>query len=200
LHKNKSKHKPKPTLHCKNCSYVCAYRLHNYRTQVTTHHRTILLFLRRIIIAQMMSTGGQGRGRCRHKKWTLSSMCTNWRNAAAECVAGRMQLYVQVPVVRRCRRLAAPSSPYHDGRSMPRQTSGQGHSPPPLPNTDKCLHKPLPHMTVPLAMRLSVRLILRLRLRGKGVFPSWGRLPQWGQCPAGIFRTFRRGEGRHKAP
>ena len=55
----KTKHKPKPTLNFKNCSYVCAY--HCAQLLNTTQHRTVLiifpLILQTIIIAQMMEEG-----------------------------------------------------------------------------------------------------------------------------------------------
>jgi len=57
----KIKPKPKPTLIFKNCSRVCAY--HCAQLSHTTQHRTVLiifhLILQTIIIAQMLSTGGQ---------------------------------------------------------------------------------------------------------------------------------------------
>jgi len=58
----KTRPKPKPTLICKNCLYVCTY--HCAKMSYTAHHRTFLiiftLILQTIIIAQMMSTGGEG--------------------------------------------------------------------------------------------------------------------------------------------
>jgi len=60
----KIKPKPKPTLSCKNCSYVCVCVYHYVQLLYTTQHRTVLiispLILRRIIIVPMMSTGGEG--------------------------------------------------------------------------------------------------------------------------------------------
>jgi len=63
LHLSKcTKIKPKPTLICKNCSHECAY--HCAQLLHTTQHRTVLiifpLILQAIIIAHMMSTGGDG--------------------------------------------------------------------------------------------------------------------------------------------
>jgi len=58
----KTKTKPKPTLIFKNCSYMCPY--HCAQLSYTTQHRTGLiifpLIFQTIIIAQMMSTGGEG--------------------------------------------------------------------------------------------------------------------------------------------
>jgi len=58
-----TKTKPKPTVICKNCSYVCAY--HCAQLLYTTQHRTVLmifpLILQTVIIAQMMSTGEDGK-------------------------------------------------------------------------------------------------------------------------------------------
>ena len=54
--------KPKPTVNCKNCSYVCAY--HCTQLSYITQHRTVPiifpLILQTIVITQMMSTGGEG--------------------------------------------------------------------------------------------------------------------------------------------
>jgi len=67
LHLNKrtkTKPKHKPTLIFKNCSYVCACRCS--QLSYTIQHRTVLiifpLIFHTIIIAQMMSTGGEGKG------------------------------------------------------------------------------------------------------------------------------------------
>jgi len=58
----KTKLKPKPTLIFKNSSYVCMY--HSAQLSYATQHRTVLtifpLILQTIIIARMMSTGGEG--------------------------------------------------------------------------------------------------------------------------------------------
>jgi len=67
-----TKTKPKPTLTCKNRSYVRLY----YCAQLlyTTQHRTVLiifpLILKTIIIVQKMSTGREGVI-CQHLIWLL---------------------------------------------------------------------------------------------------------------------------------
>jgi len=56
--------KAKPTLIFKNCSYMYAY--HCAQPLYTTQHRTVLivfpLIFQTVIIAQMISTGGEGEG------------------------------------------------------------------------------------------------------------------------------------------
>jgi len=56
----KTKPKPKPTIMCTNCSY--AY--HCAQLSYTTQHRTVLIIfpfiLQTIIIAHMISIGGEG--------------------------------------------------------------------------------------------------------------------------------------------
>jgi len=72
---------PKPTLIFKNCSYVCAY--HCAQLLCTTHNRTgpliFRLILQTIIIAQMMSTGGEERR-------AQQSTVINHRNARVEVI------------------------------------------------------------------------------------------------------------------
>jgi len=57
------KTKLKPTVDCKNCSYVSAY--HCAQLPYTTQHRTVLIVfhivLQTVIIAQILSTGGAGQ-------------------------------------------------------------------------------------------------------------------------------------------
>ena len=57
-----TKPKPKPTLTCKNCSYVCSY--YCAQQSYTTQHGSVLIIfpviLQTVVIAQTMSTGGKG--------------------------------------------------------------------------------------------------------------------------------------------
>jgi len=58
----KIKPKPKPSVNRKNCLYACAY--HCAQLSYTTQHRTVLIIfplIQTIIVAQMMSTGGEGK-------------------------------------------------------------------------------------------------------------------------------------------
>ena len=95
--RTKTKHKPKPTFNCKKCSCVCVY--HCVQLSYTTQHRTVLiifpLILQTIVVAQMMSTGGEGGkltiNRSRWIQWTRPHLNLQHHNCSSlimECATG----------------------------------------------------------------------------------------------------------------
>jgi len=77
-----TKTKPKPKLIFKNCSYGCAY--HCVQLLYTTQHRIILiiftLIFQTIIIAQMMSMGGEGANKQEQHYQQHTSLSLNYNN------------------------------------------------------------------------------------------------------------------------
>jgi len=87
--RTKTKPKPKPTLIFKNCSCVSACRC--AQLSYTTQHRTVLitfcLILQTVIIAQLMSTGGEElpcrRNFCsRHVTFVVLNSCNRYIDVA----------------------------------------------------------------------------------------------------------------------
>ena len=83
-----TKPKSKPTLNVKNCSHVCVY--YCVQLSYTTQHRTVLimfpLILQTIIIAQMMSTGREGK-----RKWQKNIRQNSIR---ASAVTSEVHIYI----------------------------------------------------------------------------------------------------------
>jgi len=65
------------TVNCKNCSYVCAYRCS--QLWYTIQHRRALInfprILQTVIIAQMLSTGGEAEVIFRNTVYTDTERC-----------------------------------------------------------------------------------------------------------------------------
>ena len=83
----KTKPKLKPTLSFKNCLYVYAY--HCVQLSYTTQHGTVLiiLILQTIIIAQMLSIGGEGADPKKHDSSCFVIILSNVnRVLRVECI------------------------------------------------------------------------------------------------------------------